>query len=226
MDDRLLDVAGAARFLLDSCGTPAPPIEPAALAQRWGYEVHHAPGPARTRGRVIFHDPARTPEQQRFDVAHELGHVIAGHVGLPSRRCNIASAIASATLVPAQDLKRELSRTGWDLAELVPRYRVSWEVLARRLPRVVSCVVTIVDNGAIWYRERSRWLTSAGGPRPRRLEPWEDRLVTQAAGSEQHVYEANLVTAYSVPSPLVDRVVLVAGVEEWEARTWAALAAE
>ncbi|MBO6937567.1 MAG: ImmA/IrrE family metallo-endopeptidase [Deltaproteobacteria bacterium] len=225
MDDRLLDVAGAARFFLDSCHNPDPPIDPVELAAMWDLEVVHAPGPAATIGGFITHDPDREPWQQRFDIAHELGHLAAHHVGLPST-CPTASEIAGAILVPEQDFKRQLSRTAWDLAQLVGRYEVSWEVLARRLPRTVACVATIIDNGDIWYRERSRWVTNQGGPHPKRLEPWEKELVTEAAGSERHVYADNLVTAYSVPSPGYDRVVLVAGVEEWEARTYRAMAAE
>ena len=219
MDDRLLDVTGAARFFLDSCGSPEAPVDPVELAHLWGMEVVHSSGPACTRGHVIFHDPGREPWQQRFDVAHELGHLAARHAGLPAQHCPTASEIGGAILVPRDDLKRELTRTGWDLAELVGRYQVSWEVLARRLPRVVSSVVTIVDNGRIWYRERSQWLQAPQGPARRRLEHWEERLVLQAATSGQHVYAANLVTAYSVPSPGWDRVVLVAGIEEWEAKT-------
>ena len=226
MDDRLLDIAGAARFLLDSCGTPSPPIDPVEMARMWGAEVIESEGPAKTVGGVITFDPAREPWQIRFDIAHELGHLAARHVGLPVQHCPTASEIGGAILVPPDDLKRELSRTAWDLAELVERYQVSWEVLVRRLPRVASCVVTIVDNGRVWYRERSRWLHGPGGPRRRRLEEWEERLVVEAAGSERHVYADNLVTAYSVPSPGWDRVVLVAGIEEWEARTYPAMAAE
>lgn len=147
------------------------------------------------------------------------------HVGLP-KGCPVASAIASAILVPERDVKRELSRTAWNLAELVERYGVSWEVIARRLPNVVGAVVTIVDNGRVRWRRRSSWLTGPGGPDRRRIEPWERQLLSEAAGSGQHVYAGNLVAAYSVPSPGWNRVVLVAGVEEWEARTWGALAAE
>lgn len=226
MLERDMDTAGAARFLLDSVGSPEPPVCPFELAADWGMIVAWTTGPSRTAGGVILVHRHDEPERRRWDCAHELGHMIAGHVGLPPKSESVANAIASATLVPDRAFKRDLSRHAWDLAELVPRYQVSWEVLARRVPKVVSSVSTIVDNGRVWYRERSRWLTSAGGPHPRRLEPWEDRLVVQAAGSGRHVYAANLVTAFSVPSPGWDRVVLVSGIEEWEALTWAAMAAE
>lgn len=226
MLERDLDTAGAARFLLESVGLPEPPVDPFEIASEWGLTVCWTAGPSCLSGPVLFVHKHDEPERRRWDCAHELGHFIAWHVGLPHKSESVANAIASATLLPDRAIKRDLSRVAWDLAELVPLYGVSWEVMARRLPNVVSCVSTIVDNGKVWFRRRSPWLRGPGVPKRRELERWEDRLVMEAAGGEQHVYVENLITAYSVPTPGWDRVVLVAGVEEWERRTWEALAAE
>ncbi len=221
-----MECAGAARFLLDSVGSPVPPIDPFEVASEWGLMVCWTEGRSCLIDQTIFVEKHDSIERRRWDCAHELGHYIAWHVGLPHKDERVANGIASATLLPDRHIKGDLSRTAWDLAELVPLYQVSWEVMARRIPLVKSSVVTIVDNGEIWFRRRSRWLSGPGGPHPRRLEAWEERLAVQAAGGEEHIRPDNLVAAYSVPSPGWDRVVLVAGVEEWEKRTWGRLAAE
>jgi len=216
MLDEDMDAAAAALLMLNG---REPPVDPWALASSMGFTVLDKPGPASTVGVYMSVDGGMPIERQRFDLAHELGHIAAWETGLDAKDCRMASAIAAALLIPDPAIKRDLSRTMWDLAELVPAYGVSWEVMARRLPRVVPCVSTIVDNGRVRWRQRSPWLSGPLRPAPHRLEPWERRLVDAALASGEHCYAANLVSAYVVRRQGWDRVVLVSGVEEWEALT-------
>lgn len=190
------------------------------MAHELGFRTRLVAGQSDTLGRVIRIHRHQAEERQRFDCAHELGHAAAEMMGMDPESEPIANAIASALLLPDSCLKRDLSATAWDIAQLVERYRVSWEVMARRLPWVVSSVVTVIDNGRVTWRSRSPWLMGSGMPSRRKLEPWEERLVCDCQLARAHLYEANLVTAYFVGSGNWSRVVLVAGAEEWEAVTF------
>lgn len=76
------------RLLLD-CGVDALPVKVSAICRRIGVTVRIAPLPPGTDGQslilqdrpVILLAPEPPAARRRFTLAHELGHILLGHVG-------------------------------------------------------------------------------------------------------------------------------------------------
>lgn len=186
MHESLLDIAGAARFFLDSCGVDGPMVDPWAMAEAWGYLVVDA-SRSQTGLGIIAVRPGRD-SGRRFDLAHELGHIVAKHAGLNDRCEFIASAIASAVLLPDAAFKRDLGVYAWDLEVLAELYGVSFEVAARRVQEVRGSVITHWRDDRVVSRSRSAWLSSRGFSR-RRVHSWERELASECASHECHIEE-------------------------------------
>lgn len=212
------DLEGIAREILDSSGLDEPPVSALALARHMGLR----PVPSDTTavaGPVLVYDDRMPEPRQRIRIAHELGHVLLRRAGMDDRDERAAWTVGAALVVPGRRLRRELSAHAWDLSDLVPRYGVSWEAMARRLTSLVSCVVSVWDNGSLVRRWHSPWLRSCALGR-RGTPSWEAQLAGQCRAEGDHVFAENLVTAYSVPDPSFGvRVVVVSGIDEWEGRT-------
>lgn len=210
MDQLLLDIAGAARFLLDSCDVTEPRVPILEMAQAWGFCVMEG-YTSRNHAGVITYDATKPEAQQRFDVAHELGHVIANHVGLSPYCERTASLIAAATLCPDAAWKRDLGTYEWDLEALSDIYGVGYEVAARRALEVRGAVVSAWERGRLVGRWRSPWLRGRGFSR-RRVPAWE-RALAEATHENSCPLVEGTVRSWWTPS----RVWVVAPVEAWEA---------
>lgn len=86
--------------------------------------------------KLFFVNGGRPADRIRFSLAHELGHTIM-HFGRdcdPKLAEDQANGFASAFLMPAQEIKRDLkwSLTLTDLATLKRKWRVSMQAIARR----------------------------------------------------------------------------------------------
>lgn len=85
----------------------------------------------------VFLNTLKTPEHSRFDAAHELGHLVLHQHGGPTHRSaeDEANAFASAFLMPAADLRANISvvRSLRDILEGKKRWKVSASALAYAL---------------------------------------------------------------------------------------------
>jgi len=199
---------------------------------RWGFEpgddilqlgkdigLHVVEGPVFAQVQdVLWHDSQSFVEERaRIRVAHEIAHKLLEKAG-EDRECERSAwAIASALLMPASQLKRDLSVTDWDLESLQPKYNVSWEMMARRVPQVAGTVSRIWDNGELTRSWRSPWLYSRGyhGRKP---FAWEVELAERCRSARSHVDEREGVGAWYVPNGDWQRVLVVSQIEAWEAR--------
>lgn len=215
MDEMLLDAEGAARFLLDSCGIGEPMIDPYFIAKEWGYRARlgrrsHTLGPLLT----IRQNQSET--RQRFDLAHELAHIVAKHVGLDEHCERLANQVASAILMPDSAFKRDLSASDWCLDDLTSAYGVSYETAARRVVHVRGAVVSVLDNGRLSRRWRSPWLQGRGFSQ-KRLPSWEGDLAAECRSTAAGI-DTGGARAYFVESSGWERVVVLTQVSEWESR--------
>ncbi len=86
-------------------------------------------------------------ERKRFTVAHELGHIILGHVSFDgtSSQCSgnaqekEANSFAGALLVPAKDLKIFMNNNDKTIDDVIKRYWISKEV----------ATIAIMNNGLL-----------------------------------------------------------------------------
>ena len=217
MEQGLLDVAGAARFLLDSCMVDGPMVDPFELAEAWGYRVETGSRSQLQEGVIAIRCGASN--RMRFDCAHELGHIVAHHMGMNPRCERTANGIAAATLMPDSAWKRDVRAASWDLEPIVEAYGVSWQAAALRMVHTMSCVVSVWDQGRVSWRWRSPWLSSRAFS-SRMVPDWERDLATQTVEHHCHLEECGgMVRAYWVPSPGRHRVVVVSQVEAWETMT-------
>lgn len=208
MPQTLHDIAGAARFFLDSCDVDGPMVDPWAMAESWGYLVVDDSRSSTGLGTIAVRIGSDTG--RRFDLAHELGHIVAKHVGLNARCERTASAIASAVLLPDAAFKRDLDRHAWDLEHLAPLYGVSLEVAARRVMELRGSVVTSWRGGRVVSRARSPWLVGRGFSR-RTPKPWERELANECERHACHIEEGGVRLYWDA-----GRVWSVAPIDAWE----------
>lgn len=209
--------------MLERPGLDEPPVSARALAHAWQMRLM----PARDRvhlcstDEIIFFDPDVPPHRRAGDTFHELGHC-----GLRWTNYQCASSeeeerfagyLAGALACPRRPFLRDLQRARWDLAQIVPRYAVSWEIVARRVADVRSAAVCIVDNLDDVKRCVSPWISGRVG---REVTPFELELARETAMANDHVYDSNLMTGYAIPASDTPwmRVITVCGIEELEAR--------
>jgi hypothetical protein len=160
--------------LLAAAGVAAPPVDAIALAQKHLGMVVCLDRKQAQRGRAqriagkrqIYLRPEPSEERHQWTVAHEIGeHLKPGllkALGIdpaatrPMMGESLANLFAHRLLVPSCWFGDDARILGFDLLELKRRYHTaSHEVLAWRfLDLPEPCIVTIVDNGAV-YRRRS-----------------------------------------------------------------------
>jgi hypothetical protein len=173
-EDVLAVIDGVVEELLDAAGIDRPPVDAIALAQRHlGMQVcldlrQPQRGRAQRAGgaRQIYLRPEPSEERHQWTVAHEIGEHFKSilltrlHVDPAETRAmageSLANLFAYHLLVPTGWFASAASATGYDLLELKNPFKTaSHEVIAWRfLDLPEPCVVTIVDNDAI-YRRRS-----------------------------------------------------------------------
>ena len=217
MDETLLDIAGAARFALDSVHAGGGPVCPFELLDAWGVHWCRYRGLSMNRGGLVCIDERKSEAGQRWDAAHELGHIIAAHAGLNSHSERIANGIASGILMPDGAWKRDLGRTGWHMVELAERYGVSLEVATRRTTEVRAAVVSSWQGTQLARRWRSPWLQGRGFSR-RRVPAWERALAQDCARDVYHLTEGE-ARAWWAPHG----VWVVTPAEGWESLSLAAV---
>jgi Zn-dependent peptidase ImmA (M78 family) len=173
--------------LLGQAGLTKPPVDAVALAeQHLGMEVI-LDGKQAQRGRAqraagqkqIFLRPEPTEERRHWTVAHEIGEhfkaTLLERLGIQPAQTramageSLANLFAYHLLVPASWFSADAPQVGYDLLELKKRYRTaSHEVIAWRfLDLPAPCIITVVDNDAIYRRRSNAWTTR------RQLEPAE-----------------------------------------------------
>lgn len=81
---------------------------------------------------IILINSAVPPDRYRFNLAHELGHLIMHR--MPNPNCeDEAHAFASAFLMPKKDIAEDLSGICfWDLLSLKTKWKVSMQAITRR----------------------------------------------------------------------------------------------
>ncbi|MCS7047164.1 MAG: ImmA/IrrE family metallo-endopeptidase [Gemmataceae bacterium] len=188
-DDVLAVVDRAVAELLAAARIHEPPVDCLALAQgHLGIRVvldHQQPQRGRAqraaRQRHIFLRPEPREERHQWTVAHEIGEYVKPNLlaalGIEPTAArammgeSLANLFAHRLLVPTPWFGADAPACGFDLLQLKERYRTaSHEVLALRfLDLPTPCVVTIVDNGAIYRRRSNAWRVR------RHLAPVESR---------------------------------------------------
>jgi predicted transcriptional regulator len=163
--------------LLEAAGVGGPPVDAIALAQRHLGMVVCLDRAQPQRGRAqrgggrkqIYLRPEPTEERHQWTVAHEIGeHLkvdllrrlgVAPGETRPMMGESLANLFAHRLLVPTRWLAEAARGCGHDLLELKARFAsASHEVIAWRLLDLDEpCVLTIVDNGAIYRRRSNAW---------------------------------------------------------------------
>jgi hypothetical protein len=210
MHQTLLDAHGAARFALDSIHAGDGPTDPFEMLDAWFVPWAYWKGPSTMRGGVVLIDERKTSAGHRWDAAHELGHIFAGHCGLDPRSETIANIIAASILMPDGPWKRDLDASEWDLEALIQLYGVSFEVAARRASEVRGAVCSAWEGERLVARWRSPWL-HARGYSSKRVPAWEREIAMDCQRDVCHLREGE-ARAWWAPH----RVFVVTPVEVWE----------
>ena len=113
-----------------------------------------------------------------FTLCHELAHLalrrseVAGNVpvGTDARTERFCNAVAASTLVPASDLKKNLSghwegRAGKTLGDLANRYHVSRIMILHRLDELGLCSAKFFTENYPSLTSAKRTQSSTGGPK-------------------------------------------------------------
>jgi Zn-dependent peptidase ImmA (M78 family)/DNA-binding XRE family transcriptional regulator len=158
---------------------------------------------------VLLGDEKRDFERSRFDVCHELAHVLLhaadpepAHPGMERQ----AHRFAGALLIPAEALAEEWPRGRWDWNQLV-RIKERWGIsMAAQLMRGRSLGLLTSEGyqSRMKYMSRMRWRQTEPGPR---RPPEKPDLLNQAIG----LLEQNGTSLESVAEEgnLLSREVLV-----------------
>jgi hypothetical protein len=188
-DEVVVAVDRTVEELLQQAGVAGPPVDALALARRHlGMQVcldrrQQERGRAqRSKGRPqIFLRPEPTEERHQWTVAHEIGEhfkeTLLTRLGIepsetrPMAGESLANLFAYRLLVPTFLFAADARASDYDLLALKQLYATaSHEVIAWRfLDLPASCIITVMDNGAIHRRRSNDWRVR------RRLEPPEER---------------------------------------------------
>ena len=155
---------------------------------------------------IIMMSPAKGKrDRSRFDVAHELGHLVIhdpahASTGWVEKQ---AHRFAAAFLMPEEDIDRDLRRakTLSDLLNLKPRWGVSLAALIRR-QRDLEII------GPNTYTRRMKTLSARGWRRhePRDLGRPEEPVLLKKAMEVAHLNEHDLASRTGFPIDLIHTV--------------------
>ena len=189
-------------------------VHPKILASRYELDVRRTGrrGSCIAGDRVLV-DGGATPEQQAFDLAHELGHfALERYNDEQSERG--ANYIAGALLLPRRSMRVALVKFGWDLEQLRRHFlHASPEVIARRIADVTEAVVTITDGRRVLARVASPWLVP---PRPT-LTAVEREVMKRAVDGGARVDDGWISCTPYLQGPQ-RRVIIIAEREQLELR--------
>lgn len=153
--------------LLAEAGVEGPPVDALALVRHLGMVLSEG-GKRRGRKAALL-TAAPTEERQQREAAEAIGtHLkpaLLRALGLdPAERrplsgVSLPGLFAERLLVPTRWFAADASASGYDLAELKERYQTaSCEALAWRLLDLPEpCIITVVDNDAIYRRRSNGW---------------------------------------------------------------------
>ncbi|MBX3246702.1 MAG: ImmA/IrrE family metallo-endopeptidase [Myxococcales bacterium] len=106
-------------------------VELEELAAACGVRIIPTPGRTYSAGDVVWLRARARPIAARWQLAHELGHVLAARGGLDRSCERTASTIGAALLLPRRTLVRELHAHAWDLEPIIERHWVTWMIAVR-----------------------------------------------------------------------------------------------
>ncbi len=188
-------------------------IHPKILASR--YELRVETRAARRSscwdGSLILIDARATPEQQAFDLAHELGHFALDRYGSEQSE-RAASYVGGALLMPRRPFSAAVRSHGRNNLEALHRSFPfpSSEVIARRIVDVDEAVVTIAQGRRVVARVGSPWLA----PPRERLARDEAAVIRRVLETGQRVDEGWISGTPAGPR----RVILIAEFEQLSMR--------
>lgn len=138
------DLEGLAAGVIDDWGK-GPPVDLLELARDLGFQIRDDPDAA-VCGNVIYCDPSQRPERQRWDVGHELSHVILEDAGIPDTH-DAVQYLTSCLLLPRIDFLRDVRQVGSNPFRLKERHpHASHEAIARRIVAVMPSVLWVWDR--------------------------------------------------------------------------------
>lgn len=141
-----------------------------------GFSLHHSEFP------LVYLNNSTSKTRQIFTLLHELAHLLLGHNGMTTlsqvafggyteaqRRIEVfCNSVAAEVLVPDAELTTDISRAGslddeW-IARIAQKYRVSREVILRRLlDRDLITRDEYQGKAAIWNEAREKKTSNSGG---------------------------------------------------------------
>lgn len=174
---------------------------------------------ASSRPVVVLNPVKNDYYRQRFDVAHELGHLVMHRDAEPGGRVveDQAHRFASELLMPAADLRpllpTAMNARSWDvLGALKEQWGVSIQALlfrARRLGTISdvtyrNAVITLTQRG--WRRNEPGLITAVEQPSllPRSLEVLEDAGISRDTLIDQARAPRRLFDIATARTPVVD----------------------
>lgn len=147
----------------------------------------------------LFSNQKKTAAHRRFDIAHELGHLVLHKHGAPNGPVaeREADAFAAALLMPADTVKAVTTglETVDDLIRLKPKWMVSVSGLARRLRDVGRASEWHYRTLCIRISERGYRTSEPNDYQPERSMIWEKimtSLRTNGSGAAQISSELSL----------------------------------
>ncbi len=169
---------------------------------------------ARARPIIVRNTLKESPGRQRFDLAHECGHLVI-HQGITTGDKvteSQANRFASAFLMPrdsfVQEFPRMLSRLDW---QAIYRLKVRWRVSAKAVIRRASDL-GLLD--AVQYAAGNRYLNQSGQAKVERFDediPMESpellRTAIAAYCSAYAASPADLAREISVTPALIEQLV-------------------
>lgn len=212
-DNDIEDIAASVR---EWWGVPAGPIENMVrLAERHGLVVTNLSHvderidafsvPFRQRPVVVMSAAKGKRDRSRFDVAHEVGHLVMHDPKRIASKTIEAEAhsFAAAFLMPAQDIRSELpGRLDWAyLLDLKRKWKVSLAALVRRC-------YTLDKISESSYTLAMKTISARGWRRnePADLGAPESPLLVSRAMEIAHLTDADISRRTSIPLDLVRNV--------------------
>lgn len=139
--------------VLKMVGTSGPPVDVEAIAKFLGFDVIPFDFPDTISGVTFIESDVKSigvnanhaPTRQRFSIAHELGHYLAGHEAYDDSKIHVedrpgwlnshnrqeieADEFAAEMLMPERFLRHDVAHHGLDAPTLAKLYRVSEQAM-------------------------------------------------------------------------------------------------